>query len=75
VALTVVVVGSMIGTWEAVTGVLDVKNSFLWGHQGYEYIELGRVWQLLLIGAMVFWLWLMYRAFKPALKKKKAPLV
>jgi len=22
-------------TWEAVTGVLDVKNSFLWGHQGY----------------------------------------
>jgi len=35
IALTVVVVGSMIGTWEAVTGVLDVKNSFLWGHQGY----------------------------------------
>ncbi|GAB4182770.1 MAG: nitric-oxide reductase large subunit [Coleofasciculaceae cyanobacterium] len=73
VALTVVVVGSMIGTWEAITGVLDVKQSFLWGHQGYEYIELGRVWQLLLIGGMVFWLWLMYRAFKPALKKEKNP--
>jgi nitric oxide reductase subunit B len=73
IALTVIVVGSMIGTWEAVTGVLDVKNSFLWGHQGYEYIELGRVWQLLLIGGMVFWLWLMYRAFKPALVKEKSP--
>jgi nitric oxide reductase subunit B len=73
VALTVVVVGSMIGTWEAITGVLDVKQSFLWGHQGYEYIELGRVWQILLIGAMTFWLWLMYRAFKPALKKEKNP--
>ncbi|MBF2008794.1 MAG: nitric-oxide reductase large subunit, partial [Chlorogloeopsis fritschii C42_A2020_084] len=72
-ALALVVVGSMIGTWQAVTGVLDVKNSFLWGHQGYEYIELGRVWQLLLIGGMVFWLWLMYRAFKPALKKEKNP--
>lgn len=73
IALTVVVVGSMIGTWEAVTGVLDIKNSFLWGHQGYEYIELGRVWQLLLIGGMTFWLWLMYRAFKPALQKEKSP--
>jgi nitric oxide reductase subunit B len=72
-ALTIVVVGSMIGTWQAVTGVLDVKNSFLWGHQGYEYIELGRVWQLLLIGGMCFWLWLMYRAFKPALQKEKSP--
>jgi nitric oxide reductase subunit B len=73
VALTVVVVGSMIGSWSAVTGILDVKNSFLWGHQGYEYIELGRVWQLLLIGGMIFWLWLMYRAFKPALVKEKSP--
>lgn len=73
IALTGIVVGSMIGTWEAITGVLDVKNSFLWGHQGYEYIELGRVWQLLLIGGMIFWLWLMYRAFKPALLKEKSP--
>ncbi|HEY9810420.1 MAG TPA: nitric-oxide reductase large subunit [Halomicronema sp.] len=73
IALTVVVVGSMIGTWEAITGVLDIKNSFLWGHQGYEYIELGRVWQILLIIAMTFWLWLMYRAFKPALVKEKDP--
>lgn len=73
IALTIVVVGSMIGSWSAITGVLDVKNSFLWGHQGYEYIELGRVWQLLLIGGMIFWLWLMYRAFKPALVKEKSP--
>lgn len=73
IALTVIVVGSMIGSWEAVTGVLDVKNSFLWGHQGYEYIELGRVWQILLIVGMTFWLWLMYRAFKPALDKEKSP--
>jgi len=36
-----------------------------------RYIELGRVW-LLLIACMVFWLWLMYRAFKPALKKEKS---
>jgi nitric oxide reductase subunit B len=69
IALTVVVVGSLVGSWAAVQGILG-KHSFLWGHQGYEYVELGRVWQLLLIGGMVFWLWLMYRALKPALKNE-----
>ncbi|WP_017744743.1 nitric-oxide reductase large subunit [Scytonema hofmannii] len=69
VALTVVVVGSLVGSWAGVQGLLG-KHSFLWGHQGYEYVELGRVWQLLLIGGMVFWLWLMYRALKPALHEE-----
>ncbi|NET88103.1 MAG: nitric-oxide reductase large subunit [Kamptonema sp. SIO1D9] len=73
IALAGIVVGSMIGTWEAVTGVLSVKDSFLWGHQGYEYVELGRVWQVFLIGGMVFWLWLLYRAFRPALQKEENP--
>jgi nitric oxide reductase subunit B len=68
VALTVVVVGSLIGSWASVQGILTGDNSFMFGHQGYEYVELGRLWQLLLIGGMVFWLWLMFRALKPALK-------
>jgi nitric oxide reductase subunit B len=68
VALTVVVVGSLIGSWASVQGIIGGDNSFWFGHQGYEYVELGRLWQLLLIGGMVFWLWLMYRALKPALK-------
>jgi nitric oxide reductase subunit B len=67
VALTIVVVGSLIGAWAGVQGYLGDK-SFWFGHQGYEYVELGRLWQLLLIGGMVFWLWLMFRALKPALK-------
>jgi nitric oxide reductase subunit B len=68
VALTVVVVGSLIGSWASVQGYLGGDKSFWFGHQGYEYVELGRLWQLLLIGGMVFWLWLMFRALKPALK-------
>jgi nitric oxide reductase subunit B len=67
IALTIVVVGSLTGSWAGIQGFLG-QHSFFWGHQGYEYVELGRVWQLLLIGGMVFWLWLMYRALKPALK-------
>jgi len=68
VALTVVVVGSLVGAWASVQGILGGDNSFWFGHQGYEYVELGRLWQLLLIGGMVFWLFLMYRALKPALE-------
>ncbi|MGI0485220.1 nitric-oxide reductase large subunit [Pantanalinema rosaneae CENA516] len=70
VALTIVVVGSMIGSWAAIQGILGNGLSFLLGHQGYEYVELGRVWQILLIGGMTFWLWLMYRALRPALKQE-----
>jgi nitric oxide reductase subunit B len=66
IALTVVVVGSLVGAWAGVQGYLGDK-SFWFGHQGYEYVELGRLWQLLLIGGMVFWLWLMFRSLKPAL--------
>ncbi|MCU0525812.1 MAG: nitric-oxide reductase large subunit [Elainella sp. Prado103] len=67
IALTLVVVGSLVGAWAGVQGYLGDKSFWL-GHQGYEYVELGRLWQLLLIGGMVFWLWLMFRALKPALK-------
>jgi nitric oxide reductase subunit B len=70
IALTVVVVGSVVGVWAGIQGILGNKYSFWFGHQGYEYVELGRVWQLLLIGGMAFWLWLMYRALQPALKKE-----
>jgi nitric oxide reductase subunit B len=31
---------------------------------------LGRLWQILLFGGLIFWLWLMYRALKPALVKR-----
>ncbi len=68
-ALTLVVVGSLVGAWASVQGYLGGNDKSFWfGHQGYEYVELGRLWQLLLIGGMVFWLWLMFRALQPALK-------
>jgi nitric oxide reductase subunit B len=68
VALTAVVVGSLIGSWASIQGFLGGDKSFWFGHQGYEYVELGRLWQLLLIGGMIFWVWLMFRALKPALQ-------
>lgn len=66
-SLAVVVLGSLIGTWAGIQGYLG-SRSFWLGHQGYEYIELGRLWQLLLVGAMLLWLWLVFRALRPALQ-------
>ncbi|MGC4117461.1 MAG: nitric-oxide reductase large subunit [Myxococcales bacterium] len=69
-ALVVVVVGSLGGTWASVVGKFG-GDGFLFGHQGYEYIELGRIWQVGLIAGMVLWLVLVYRSIKPALKAEQ----
>jgi len=65
-ALVVVVVGALTGTYLSIQGVFG-GDGFLFGSQGYEYVELGRVWQVGLIIGMLLWLVLVYRAIKPAL--------
>jgi nitric oxide reductase subunit B len=68
-ALLVVVVGSLAGEWMSIQHKLG--NLWFWfGTQGYEYVDLGRFWQILLFIGLVFWLWLMWRALKPALMKR-----
>ncbi|MGX9987302.1 nitric-oxide reductase large subunit [Soonwooa purpurea] len=69
-ALLIVVFGSLTGQWFGVMQKLGYVDNFLWGHAGYEYIELGRVWQILLLVGLVLWLILMLRALMPALKRK-----
>ncbi len=69
VALVVVVVGALTGAHQAIIGKLS--GSFMLGHQGYEYVELGRLWQILLTVGMVFWLVMVVRALLPALRGEK----
>jgi len=67
-ALVLVVGGSLAGEWLGIEQKLG--NLWFWlGSQGYEYLDLGRIWQILLFTGLVFWLWLMWRALKPALAK------
>ena len=47
-ALLLVVVGSLAGEYLAIHQVLPLDLSFWLGHQGYEYVDLGRVWQIAL---------------------------
>ena len=67
-ALLVIVAGSLTGEWLSVKNKLSDNTSFLWGHQGYEYVDLGRGWQILLFIGLLIWLTLVVRAIWPALK-------
>jgi nitric oxide reductase subunit B len=66
-ALVVVVAGSLAGESLGINDKLG-QLWFWFGHQGSEYLDLGRVWQFLLAVGLLFWLVLMFRALKPAFK-------
>jgi len=69
-ALLVIVGGSLIGQWFGIMQRLGLIANFYFGHQGYEYVDLGRFWQAFLLIGLVLWLLLMGRAIWPALKKR-----
>ena len=72
-ALLIVVLGSMAGQWMSVMHMLPGSLWFWFGHQGYEYVDLGRVWQAALFVGLLLWLFLIARAAIPALRKKGTP--
>ena len=66
-ALVFVGVGSLIGIWAGTTGRLP--DSWFWlGNEGRELINLGRMWDILLVGGLVFWFLLVYTLIKKASK-------
>lgn len=66
-ALVVVCVGSFIGNYFAIAQIMPPEWNFWLGHQGYEYLDLGRLWQIGKFAGLAFWLVLMARAIFPAL--------
>jgi len=69
-ALVFVVGGSLAGEWMGIQQKLG--NKWFWfGSQGFEYVDLGRFWQILLFVGLVLWLVLMVRSIKPAFKRNR----
>jgi nitric oxide reductase subunit B len=67
VAILIVALGSLLGEVAGIYGVLG--NWWFWlGHQGWEFIELGRVWQILLFVGLIAWLLIVYRPISHHLK-------
>jgi len=60
VATFLVVAGSMTGEYLGIKGLVG-EHWFWLGHQGWEYLELGRLWQIALFGGLLFWLVIVYR--------------
>ena len=62
-AFALVIFGSLIGEWLGISQLLG-DWWFWFGNQGWEYLELGRVWQVLLVVGLSLWfamLWTLVR--------------
>tara|TARA_R110002049_G_scaffold309212_2_gene518727 strand:+ start:8790 stop:11018 length:2229 start_codon:yes stop_codon:yes gene_type:complete len=71
-ALLVIVLGSMFGEWLGVHQFLDLTTNFFFGHQGYEYMDLGRFWQIFLGIGLVLWVVMVSRHILYAIRKNDA---
>lgn len=70
VALFIVVAGSYAGNFVSlVLNKMSGSTNFWFGHQGYEYLDLGRFWQVLLTVGFLLWLFLMLRCTVSAFKQ------
>jgi nitric oxide reductase subunit B len=69
ISLLMIVVGSLAGEWLGINQFFkSLALNFWFGHQGYEYVDLGRFWQIFLFIGLVLWFFLMVRALMPAFK-------
>jgi len=69
VCLLIIVAGTLFGTWYATRQRMGLEMNFWFGHQGYEYVDLGRFWQIFLFVGLWLWLWLTGRALWPAFRQ------
>lgn len=69
--LTVLLVGgSFVGMLLGPKGLAG-KNWYLLGNQGWEYVELGKLWQIILGVVFIIWAVTIYRGIKPTMKLKQ----
>lgn len=68
IALAILLIGSLFGEYIGVKGLLN--NLWFWlGNQGWEYLEIGRGWQVLMAIGLILWAFLLYRVVRPTKKE------
>jgi len=68
-ALVIVVVGSLFGEFAGIQGW--IRNSWV-GDQGFEYLDLGRLWQVLLVVGLALWTVIIFRSLHGRLSGDRA---
>ncbi len=69
-ALVIVVVGSLAGEYAGIEGWM--RHAWQWfGDQGFEYLDLGRFWQILLSLGLVFWVGILFRGLRQRLRQEQ----
>jgi nitric oxide reductase subunit B len=71
ICLLIIVGGSMAGQAAAIHQRVSGSTNFWFGHQGFEYVDLGRFWQIFLLVGLFVWLGLMVRSLLPALRRSR----
>ena len=69
-ALTVVVLGTLVGSYLAVHGVLQDGAGNWFGLQGFEYLDLARLWQVLLTIGLFVWVFMLWRVLRKRLSRE-----
>jgi nitric oxide reductase subunit B len=54
-ALVVVVGGGLLGIWLGAQGYIDGALWWILGNEGFEYLEVGRLWQVGLLAGFILW--------------------
>jgi nitric oxide reductase subunit B len=66
-ALAIVVFGSLAGEFAGIEGI--IRSGWQWfGAQGFEYLDLGRFWQVLLTIGLLFWVIILFRGLRGRLR-------
>ncbi len=63
-AILIVAVGSLTGEALSIMGKLPGTLWFWLGHQGWEFLELGRLWQILLFVGLIGWIFISWRGLR-----------
>ncbi len=69
-AIVVLVAGGLVGIFAGPKGLFG-RNWYWFGHQGWEYLEPGKVWQITLYAIFCLWAFTMYRGLRPVMKLRQ----
>ena len=61
--------GALIGIFLGQTGRLTGAAAYWFGSQGWEFMEMGRAFQILLLAAFALWIVIIYRGIRPWLTR------